>query len=176
MPESPDADDSRREEEQARAELPLGSTPLFVQIVGAIAVALLAVIAAQSFFTARDVNQVSQGLGALAGRVLALDDKSRKLFDEVVVLRGQVGEMRNILQITSRQGGGAAGEAPPGPRDWTGVYVSELAPLLPILSRYQGDMGEAWIYTDNQAFIESIAEALENLEAGGVEVETEQAQ
>ena len=45
-----------------------------------------------------------------------------------------------------------------------------------MLAQYQGDMGEAWIYTDNEAFIESIARALENMEAGGTEVQVEQPQ
>ena len=147
---------------------------LFVQIVGAVAVALLAVVAAQSFFTARDVNQTSQNLGALAARLQAESEKSKKLFEEVVILRGQVGELKNVLQISGgMSGAGAAAGAPPGPQDWTGIYVNELAPLLPLLARYEGDMGEAWIYTDNEDFIESIARALEGLEQGGVEADVE---
>ena len=155
-----------------------GEAPsLFVQIVGAVAIGLLAVVAAQGFLTARDVSVVSQNVGALAGRLQAESDKSRKLFDEVVILRGQVGELKNFLQVSGVQGGGGgSGERPPGPTDWTGVYVSELAPLLPVLAQYQGDMGEAWIYTDNEAFIESIAQALEKMEAGGVDVDVEQPQ
>jgi len=150
---------------------------MFFQIVAAVAIGLLAVVAAQGFLTARDVNVVSQNVGTLAGRLQSETDKSRKLFDEIVILRGQVGELKNFLQVTSRQGsGGATGEAPPGPSDWTGVYVNELAPLLPILAQYEGDMGEAWIYTDNQSFIESIAEALEKLEADETEVKTDQPQ
>jgi hypothetical protein len=35
-------------------------------------------------------------------------------------------------------------------------------------------MGEAWIYTDNEAFIESIAQALESMGAGGVDVDQPQ--
>lgn len=181
-----DSDATKREEDPAQGALredmasePLPAEPpsLFVQIVGAVAIALLAVVAAQGFLTARDVNIVSQNVGTLAGRIQAETDKSRKLFDEVVILRGQVGELKNFLQITQHQGGaGAAGDAPPGPSDWTGVYVSELAPLLPILAQYEGDMGEAWIYTDNESFIESIAQALEKMEAGGMEVDVEQPQ
>jgi hypothetical protein len=150
---------------------------MFLQILGAVAIGLLAVVTAQSFLTARDVNLVSQDVGALAGRLQAETNKSRKLFDEIVILRGQVGELKNFLQVTSRQGGGgASGETPPGPADWTGVYVNELAPLLPILAQYEGDMGEAWIYTDNESFIESIAKALEALEPGGTDVDLEQPQ
>ena len=150
---------------------------MFLQIIGAVAIALLAVVAAQSFLTARDVNLVSQNVVTLAGQLQAETDKSRKLFDEVVILRGQVGEIKNFLQITSRQGGGgASGEKPPGPTDWTGVYVSELGPLLPILAQYEGDMGEAWIYTDNEDFIESIARELEKMEGAGPEVDVEQPQ
>ncbi len=150
---------------------------MFVQIVGAVAIGLLAVVAAQGFLTARDVSLVSQNVGALAGRVQAESEKSRKLFDEVVILRGQVGELKNSLQVSGLGGArGGSDDRPPGPADWTGVYVSELAPLLPVLAQYQGDMGEAWIYTDNEAFIESIAQALEKMEAGGTEVEVEQAQ
>ena len=67
---------------------------MFVQIVGAVAIGLLAVVAAQGFLTARDVSVVSQNVGALAGRLQAESEKSRKLFDEVVILRGQVGEVR----------------------------------------------------------------------------------
>lgn len=149
-----------------RAEPP----SLFVQIIGAVAIALLAVVAAQSFLTARDVNQTAQNIGALAARLQAESDRSKKLFDEVVILRGQVGELKNVLQIARGQGGAGA---PQGPADWTGVYVSELAPLLPVLSQYEGDMGEAWIYTDNESFIESIAQALETLQQGGREVVVE---
>ena len=183
--EPPAQGGSRREAagDPAPAVLPPGPAEppsMFLQIVGAVAIGLLAVIAAQSFLTARDVNLVSQNLGALAGRLQAESDKSRKLFDEVVILRGQVGELKNFVQIASRQGGGgASGEAPPGPADWTGIYVSELAPLLPILEQYEGDMGEAWIYTDNESFIESIARALEALEAlepGGMDGDIEQPQ
>jgi hypothetical protein len=148
---------------------------LFVQIACAVVIALLAVVAAQSFFTARDVSLMSQNVVTLAQRLQAESERSQKLFDEVVILRGQVGEFKNVLQVTRRQGGdGATGDGPPGPRDWTGVYVSELAPLLPILAQYEGDMGEAWIYTDNEAFLENIARALERLEAGGMEVDIEQ--
>ena len=184
-----DSDTAKREEppdqggsgrEAAGDPAPAEPPSMFLQIVGAVAIGLLAVIAAQSFLTARDVNLVSQNLGALAGRLQAESDKSRKLFDEVVILRGQVGELKNFVQIASRQGGrGASGETPPGPADWTGIYVSELAPLLPILEQYEGDMGEAWIYTDNESFIESIARALEALEAlepGGMDVDIEQPQ
>jgi hypothetical protein len=188
-----DSDTAKREEDPARGGsrneaagdpapevMPAGPAELpsmFLQIVGAVAIGLLAVVAAQSFLTARDVNVVSQNVGTLAGRLQAETDKSRKLFDEVVILRGQVGELRNFLQVTSRQSSGrASGETPPGPADWTGVYVSELAPLLPILAQYEGDMGEAWIYTDNQSFIESIARALEKLEADGAGVKTDQPQ
>ncbi len=187
-----DSDTAKREDDPAQggsrneaagdpapAVLPAGPAEppsMFFQIIGAVAIGLLAVIAAQGFLTARDVNLVSQNVGAFAGRFQAETDKSRKLFDEVVILRGQVGELKNYLQITSRQGGRGSGETPPGPTDWTGVYVSELAPLLPILAQYEGDMGEAWIYTDNQNFIESIARTLEALEAGGMEVDVEQPQ
>lgn len=180
--EDPAQGGSRREAagDPAPAVLPAGPAEppsMFFQIIGAVAIGLLAVIAAQGFLTARDVTLVSQNVGALAGRLQAESDKSRKLFDEVVILRGQVGELKNFVQITSRQGGGrGSGETPPGPADWTGVYVSELAPLLPILAQYEGDMGEAWIYTDNQNFIESIARTLEALEAGGMEVDVEQPQ
>ena len=153
-----------------RAEQP----SLFVQIIGAVAIALLAVVAAQSFLTARDVNQATQNIGALAARLQAESERSKKLFDEVVILRGQVGGLKNVLQIARGQGG--AGAPPPGPADWTGIYVSELAPLLPVLAQYEGDMGEAWIYTDNESFIESIARALETLQQGGREVEVEQPQ
>lgn len=153
-----------------RAEPP----SLFVQIMAAVAIALLAVVAAQSFLTARDVNQTTQNIGLLAARLQAESESSRKLFDEVVILRGQVGELKNVLQIARGQGG--AGAPPPGPADWTGIYVSELAPLLPVLSQYEGDMGEAWIYTDNESFIESIAQALETLQQGGREVVVEQPQ
>jgi len=98
---------------------------LFLQIASAAAIALLAVVAAQSFFTARDVSLASQNVVALAARLQAETERTQKLYDEVVILRGQVGELKNLLQITSRQGsGGAAGETPPGPRDWTGVYIS----------------------------------------------------
>lgn len=162
---------------EARPEAP----SLFAQIAAAVAIALLAVVAAQSFFTARDLGVVSQNVVNLAQRLQAESERSQRLYDEVVVLRGQVGEFKNILQIGRRQGtagtagaAGAAGETPPGPRDWTGVYISELAPLLPVLARYQGDMGEAWIYTDNEAFLENIAQALEALEAEGMEVDVEQ--
>jgi hypothetical protein len=148
---------------------------LFVQIACAVVIALLAVVAAQSFFTDRDVSLMSQNVINLAQRLQAESERSQKLFDEVVILRGQVGEFKNVLQVTRRQGSdGATGDGPPGPRDWTGVYVSELAPLLPILAQYEGDMGEAWIYTDNEAFLENIARALERLEAGGMEVDIEQ--
>ncbi len=158
-----------------------GEAPsMFVQIVGAVAIGLLAVVAAQGFLTARDVSVVSQNVGTLAGRLQAESEKSRKLFDEVVILRGQLGELKNFLLVSGGRGGGggqsASGDKPPGPADWTGVYVSELAPLLPVLAQYQGDMGEAWIYTDNEAFIESIARALEQMGAGGVEVDVEQPQ
>lgn len=150
---------------------------MFVQIVAAVAIGLLAVVAAQGFLTARDVSVASQNVGALAGRLQAESEKSRKLFDEVVILRGQLGELKNFLQVSGGLGGRAgSNERPPGPTDWTGVYVSELAPLLPVLAQYQGDMGEAWIYTDNEAFIESIARALEQMEAGGTEVQVEQPQ
>ncbi len=150
---------------------------MFFQIIAAVAIGLLAVVAAQGFLTARDVNLVAQNVGTLAGRLQAETDKSRKLFDEIVILRGQVGEFKNLLLIASRQGGGGtSGGAPPGPPGWTGVYVSELAPLLPILARYEGDMGEAWIYTDNQAFIESIAKELEKMELDGTEADVEQPQ
>lgn len=153
---------------------------MFVQIVAAVAIGLLAVVAAQGFLTARDVSVASQNVGALAGRLQAESEKSRKLFDEVVILRGQLGELKNFLQVSGGVGGlsGGAGstERPPGPTDWTGVYVSELAPLLPVLAQYQGDMGEAWIYTDNEAFIESIAQALESMGAGGVDVDVDQPQ
>lgn len=150
---------------------------LFLQIASAAAIALLAVVAAQSFFTARDVSLASQNVVALAARLQAETERTQKLYDEVVILRGQVGELKNLLQITSRQGsGGAAGETPPGPRDWTGVYISELAPLLPVLAQYEGDMGEAWIYTDNEAFLENIARALETLKEGGLDVNVDQPQ
>ena len=150
---------------------------LFVQILGAVAIALLAVVAAQGFLTAKEVNLTSQNVGTLAARLQAESEKSKKLFDEVVILRGQVGELKNVLQISGgMSGAGAAAGAPPGPRDWTGVYVSELAPLLPLLAQYEGDMGEAWIYTDNEDFIESIARALEALEQGGTEGGGEQPQ
>ena len=188
-----ESDNTRRERRLARhgAERDAGDSPapevvsrgpgeppsMFVQIVGAVAIGLLAVVAAQGFLTARDVSVVSQNVGALAGRLQAESDKSRKLFDEVVILRGQLGELKNYLQVSGRRGaGGRSDDRPPGPTDWTGVYVSELAPLLPVLAQYQGDMGEAWIYTDNEAFIESIARALEKMEAGGTEVEVEQPQ
>jgi hypothetical protein len=152
-----------------------GPPSLFVQIAAAVVIALLAVVAAQSFFTARDLGVVSQNVVNLAARLQAETERSKKLYDEVVVLRGQVGEFKNILQITGRRGAdGAAGDAPPGPRDWTGVYVSELAPLLPVLAQYEGDMGEAWIYSDNENFLNSIAKALEALQAGGMEVDVEQ--
>jgi len=188
-----DSDATKREDDLARGRsrretlgdpapvvvqaAPAEAPSMFVQIVGAVAIGLLAVVAAQGFLTARDVNLVSLNVGTLAGRLQSETEKSRKLFDEIVILRGQVGELKNFLQVTSRQDSGrATGEAPPGPSDWTGVYVNELAPLLPILAQYEGDMGEAWIYTDNQSFIESIAKALENLEAEGTEVKTEQPQ
>ena len=188
-----DSDATRREREPTRDDLrrqaagdaaPVavskgaGDSPsMFVQIVGAVAIGLLAVVAAQGFLTARDVSVVSQNVGTLAARLQAESDRSRKLFDEMVILRGQVGELKNFLQVSGRGGGGVGtGERPPGPADWTGVYVSELAPLLPVLAQYQGDMGEAWIYTDNEAFIESIAQALEKMEAGGVDVDVEQSQ
>jgi len=150
---------------------------IFVQIVGAVAIALLAVVAAQGFLTAKEVNQTSQNVGALAARLLAESEKSKKLFEEVVILRGQVGELKNVLQISGGRGGtGAAAVQPPAPRDWTGVHVNELAPLLPVLAQYEGDMGEAWIYTDNEDFIESIARALEELQEGGMAVDVEQSQ
>lgn len=152
-----------------------GAPSLFVQIAAAVIIALLAVVAAQSFFTARDVSVASQNVVALAARLQAESERSQKLYDEIVILRGQVGEFKNILQVTRRQAAeGAAVDTPPGPRDWTGVYVSELAPLLPVLSQYEGDMGEAWIYTDNETFLDNIARALEALEAGGMEVDVEQ--
>ena len=148
----------------ARAEGP--ST--FVQVVAAVALGLLAVVAAQSFFISNDMNRSAQSLSALTARVLADSDRSAKMAEEIAVLRGQVGELRNVLQIARGQSGaGAAADAPPGPRDWTGVHVNELAPLLPVLAQYEGEMGEAWIYTDNEDFIESIARALEGLEQGG---------
>lgn len=153
-----------------------GPPSLFLQIASAVVIALLAVVAAQSFFTARDVNVTSQNVVNLAKRLQAESERSQKLYDEVVVLRGQVGEFKNILQITSRQGGGAAANTPPGPRDWTGVYVSELAPLLPVLAQYKGNMGEAWIYTDNEAFLEKIAQALDTLKKSGLDVNVEQPQ
>jgi hypothetical protein len=148
---------------------------LFVHIAGAVVIALLAVVAAQSFFTARDVSVTSQNVVALAARLQAETERSQKLYDEVVILRGQVGEFKNILQVTQHQSAeGGAGDRPPGPRDWTGVYISELAPLLPVLAQYEGDMGEAWIYTDNEKFLDNIARALEALQEGGVEVNVEQ--
>ncbi len=181
-----DSDAAKREEQpahggsgRAAAGDPTPAEPpsMFLQIVGAVAIGLLAVVTAQSFLTARDVNLVSQNVSTLAGRLQAETNKSRKLFDEIVILRGQVGELKNFLQIASRQGGGgASGDTPPGPADWTGIYVSELAPLLPILAQYEGDMGEAWIYTDNESFIESIARALEALETGGMDADIEQPQ
>ena len=181
-----DSDTAKREEPPAQggsrreaAGDPRSAEPpsMFLQIVGAVAIGLLAVVTAQSFLTARDVNLVSQNVSTRAGRLQAETDRSRKLFDEVVILRGQVGELKNFLQITARQGGGgASGETPPGPADWTGIYVSELAPLLPILAQYEGDMGEAWIYTDNESFIESVARALEALETGGMDADIEQPQ
>lgn len=152
-----------------------GPPSLFVQIAAAVVIALLAVVAAQSFFTARDVNVVSQNVVNLAARLQAETERSQKLYDEVVVLRGQVGDFKNILQITRRRGAdGEAGDMPPGPRDWTGVYISELSPLLPVLAQYEGEMGEAWIYSDNENFLNSIAKALEALQAGGMEVDVEQ--
>ncbi len=75
------------------AELP----SMFLQIVGAVAIGLLAVIAAQSFLTARDVNLVSQNLGTLAGRLQAETDRSRKLFDEIVILLWLDGAKEQIL-------------------------------------------------------------------------------
>jgi len=147
---------------------------LYLQIIGAVGIALLAVVAAQGFLTAKDVNQTAQNIGALASRLQAESDRSKKLFEEIVILRGQVGEFKNVLQITRGQGG--APGVPPGPADWTGVHVNELAPLLPLLAQYEGDMGEAWIYTDNEDFIESIAKALESLEQDGTEADGEQPQ
>jgi len=152
-----------------------GAPSLFLQLACAAMIALLAVVAAQSFFTARDVSVVSQNVVTLAARLQAETERSQKLYDEIVILRGQVGDFKNILQITRRQGAdGTGGDAPPGPRDWTGIYVSELAPLLPVLSQYEGEMGEAWIYSDNENFLNSVAKALEALQAGGMEVDVEQ--
>ena len=151
-----------------------GASSLFLQLACAVMIALLAVVAAQSFFTARDLGVVSQNVVTLAARLQAEAERSKKLFDEVVILRGQVGEFKNILQITRRQGAEGVGGAPPGPQDWTGIYVSELAPLLPALSQFEGDMGEAWIYSDNENFLNSVAKALEALQAGGMEVDVEQ--
>lgn len=156
-----------------RAEAP----SLFVQIIGAAAIALLAVVATQGFLTAKDVSLTGQNVATLAARLQAESEKSKKLFEEVVILRGQVGELKNFLQIARGQGGAATSAGvPPGPTDWTGVYVNELAPLLPVLAQYDGDMGEAWIYTDNEDFIESIARALEELQQGGMEVDVDQPQ
>ena len=143
-----ESEGARRAADPAPAPEARPETPsLFAQIAAAVAIALLAVVAAQSFFTARDLGVVSQNVVNLAQRLQTESERSQKLYDEVVVLRGQVGEFKNILQISRRQGAsgaaGAAGETPPGPRDWTGVYISELAPLLPVLSRFHGDTADA---------------------------------
>lgn len=171
-----DSNATQRAEDPAagRARGEADPPSLFLQVASAAAIALLAVVAAQSFFTAKDLSQTSQNVVALAARLQTETERSQKLFDEVVILRGQVGELKNLLQISGSRGGGAAGETPPGPRDWTGIYVSELAPLLPVLAQYEGDMGEAWIYTDNEAFLDNVARALETLKQGGVDVNVDQ--
>lgn len=137
----------------------------FLQISVAIAIALFAVVAGQVFFLARDVKLLAQDLvnmGTRLERVHADFTKNQTIFNEVPVLRAQVGEIKRLLQ----GGEAAAGVPPEGPPGWTGVQVNDLGQLLPYLARLQGDLGEAWIYSNNDNFLTGLAQTLQSIEAG----------
>jgi hypothetical protein len=138
--------------------------------------AVLVFLMAEFLVSSRDVAVMNRDNAAIAGKVdgLATEvSRVRKVVSGVPATRAMVEEIEEGLRAWARAGGGSS---PSGPKDWTGVVVSDLTPLLPYLADFESGTGELWLYSNSEAFLGRIEEALLALEKTGMEVDVENAQ
>ncbi len=152
-----------------------------VMLTGAtIATAALAFLVIQALITSKDVAIVGRDLGLVGGELDSLKADVANIRDTVgdlTVIREEIAEVNALLKTTpeppARDG---SSSVPLAPRDWTGVYLSELSPLLPYLAQSEAEIGKVWIYSDNEAFVMRINEALRALKDAGMEIEIERSE
>jgi len=145
-----------------------------------IATAALAFLVIQALITSKDVAIVGRDLGLVGSELDGLKSDVASILDtigDLTVIRDEIGEVNALLKTSpgppARDG---SSSVPPAPRDWTGIYVSELSPLLPYLAQQEAEMGEVWIYSDNEAFVRRFNEALRALKDAGMEIEIERSE
>ena len=110
-------------------------------------------------------------LDALASKLTGIDEAVESLAAQD--LAGQVlADLRAEPELRLGDGG----PAPPAPGNWTGVFISDLDPLLPYLAEVDAETGQVWIYSDNDAFLARIGEALQSLEDAGMDVQIERSE
>ena len=127
--------------------------------------AVLAFLIYQSLVTTKDLAVLTQDGGVIAGK---LDGVSSRVTNIEALVVGMV-----ALRARSAAPPEVAAAPPPAPRDWTGIYVSDLAPLLPYLAEPGEGTGELWIYSDNEAFVDRVAAALQALVEQGMDGDIE---
>ena len=161
----------------------LESLRRFVFGCAVVATAVLTYLIVQSLVTSRDVAVLARDSGMINAKLDALTSKLTDIDEAVEDLAGQdlagqgladqgLADLR--AEPEPRHGDGAP--APPGPGNWTGVFISDLDPLLPYLAEAEAETGEVWIYSDNEAFLARIGEALQSLEDAGMDVRIERSE
>ena len=143
----------------------------FVFGCAVVATALLAYLIVQSLFTSRDVAVLARDNGMINAK---LDAKLDALASKLTGIDEAVEDL--AAQGLAAQGLAGPPADPPAPGNWTGVFVSDLDPLLPYLAQVEAETGQVWIYSDNEAFLARIGEALQSLEDAGMDVRIERSE
>ena len=138
----------------------LESLGRFVFGCAVVATAVLTYLVVQSIVTSSDLAMLGRNGGMINAKLDALTPR----------LTGIDEAMEELAALR------AAAERRPAAENWTGVFISDLGPLLPYLAQGEAETGEVWIYSESEAFLARIGEALQSLEDAGMDVQIERSE